>query len=204
MSFEDDEYWEEQYAPRRPASYADNTAVARDRYAQRYAEPEDDYDEPVEPVLPTRRTHRRPADPGDVQQGYNELAVRRQRRESGGGRAPRPGFDTQRPAWLGDPEFVPTDVSASDLAGPDSAVLDFNRPELGANFDGPEFPSTAVAARRGTPRRGPVRPQDADGHDETDEPFDHRVGMDRGSSIQSLAPDGYDARDDDWDDEPAR
>ena len=233
MSFEDDEYWEEEYSPRSPISYADNTAVARDRYAEprdrypdprdrypepadryaeprvRYAEPADRYGEPggrysdpIEPVLPARRPGRRSGGRAP-EPGYDELAVRRQRRESGTPRArrgldaePRGGFNAERPAWLDDPDFEPTDVSAPDLAGPDGAVLDFNRPELGANFDGPEFASSTP--HRGGSRRAPVRREQDDWDDEIDEPFDHRVGMDRRSSIQPLAPYGYDTPDDDW------
>ena len=44
MSFEDDEYWEDEYSVNaRPVSYLDNAAVDPDRYA----------DDPP-PVIPTR------------------------------------------------------------------------------------------------------------------------------------------------------
>jgi len=199
MSYEDDEYWEGEYSIRRPVSYADTTAVARERYSddrdrysddrerysddrERYSDDPERYSDDPEPVLPTRRRpNREPVD---------ELAARRRRRGPANARTPRGGFDTERPAWLDDPDFVPTDVSQPDLAGPDGAVLDFNRPELGANFDAPEFSSASAGRRRHAPR-----PADDDWDDEIDEPFDHRAGMDRQSTIQPLAPSpsyGYD------------
>ncbi len=147
MSFEDDEYWEDQYSSgSRPVSYADNTAVARDRYA-------DELD--LEPP-PSPRRAGRPVD---------ELAVRRRRRNTGPSRTPRGEFDSERPAWLDDPDFVPTDITQPDT---EAAVLDFNRPELGSDFDNPEFPSGGVPAAR-----------DDDRYDDIDEPFDHRAGLDR-------------------------
>src|SRR4051812_14840967 len=176
MSYEDDEYWEGEYSIRRPVPYADTTAVARERYSddrgrhshdrERYSDDRERYSDDPEPVLPTRRRpNREPVD---------ELAARRRRRGPANARTPRGGFDTERPAWLDDPDFVPTDVSQPDLAGPDGAVLDFNRPELGANFDAPEFSSASAGRRRHAPR-----PADDDWDDEIDEPFDHRAGMDR-------------------------
>ncbi|MEV7629497.1 hypothetical protein [Actinoplanes sp. NPDC089786] len=76
------------------------------------------------------------------------------------------GFDDRRPGWLDDPAFVPADVTPRGLAGSHGAVLDVNRPELGANFDSPEFGA---------------RSDHADWDDEIDEPFDHRRGMGRGT-----------------------
>ena len=73
----------------------------------------------------------------------DELAVHRRKRRQGRYRRPprrdgavQKGFDTERPSWLDDPDFEPTDVSTPD-AGHDSALLDFNRPELGGAFDAP-------------------------------------------------------------------
>jgi hypothetical protein len=74
------------------------------------------------------------------------------------------GFDDRRPSWLANPAFVPADVSPRGLAGSHGTVLDVNRPELGANFDSPDF-----GARGDHP----------DWDDEIDEPFDHRLRMDR-------------------------
>ena len=172
MSFEDDEYWEEQYSDRSGVA----SAVARDRYA-----------EPNSP--PPFRGARGGAGPvvrtstwdGEIESGPDapdidldppdELAARRRRRSRSGpppartgsssrSTSSRDGFDNARPDWLNDPDFVPTDVSAPDLAGPDSDVLDFNRPELGANFDNPEF--SAPAAPRGGPRSRRAAPDYSD------------------------------------------
>jgi hypothetical protein len=69
------------------------------------------------------------------------------------------GFDDRRPSWLDNPAFVPADVTSRGLTGSHLAVLDVNRPELGANFDSPEFG---------------VRNDRYERDDEIDEPFDHR------------------------------
>jgi tetratricopeptide (TPR) repeat protein len=240
MSFEDDEYWESEYSDRSPVSYGDNTAIARDRYAERPVPPDPDRYAARRPAPPEpdRYAARRPAppdpdryaaqrpapadpgppgrrstaprtvwddtdapeapDPGFAKRpapdpGVDELAARRKRRGTGrrgSAKRQRPvqeGFDTERPGWLDDPDFVPIDVSAPDLAGPESAILDFNRPELGAGFDAPEF--AAPPAARGRQRRSAPRVEDDDWDDEIDEPYDHRTGMDRRSTVRGL--DGY-------------
>jgi hypothetical protein len=165
MSFEDDAYWESEYTDRSSTRSSARSSAGSD-------------------------VSRRPAGPDAP---VDELAVRRKRRQGRYRRPPRrdgaeqKGFDTERPSWLDDPDFVPTDVSAPD-AGHDSAVLDFNRPELGGAFDAP------VAGRwtgHGVPDVGPrVAPRlDDDWDDEIDEPYDHRAGMDRRSTVRGL--DGY-------------
>jgi hypothetical protein len=137
-----------------------------------------------------RKAVSRPAAPP-----VDELAARRKRRKSRYRRPPRgdggvqKGFDTERPSWLDDPDFVPTDVSGPDVAGHDSAVLDFNRPELGAAFDAPGHRWTG---------RDVHRAEDDDWDDEIDEPFDHRAGMDRRSTVPGLG--GYVSSREDWDD----
>ena len=110
----------------------------------------------------------------------DELAARRERRQGRYRRRPRrdggvqKGFDSERPSWLDDPDFVPPDVSSPDVtAGHGSPVLDFNRPELGAAFDAP--------SRQWTADSPPVADDD-DWDDEIDEPYDHRVGTGRRSS----------------------
>lgn len=85
------------------------------------------------------------------------------RRGTGAGRVQR-GFDDRRPSWLDNPAFVPADVTPRGLAGSHGAVLDVNRPEFGANFDSPDFGA---------------RGDHHDWDDDIDEPFDHRLGMDR-------------------------
>ncbi|MFG1610696.1 hypothetical protein [Actinoplanes sp. NPDC049265] len=88
---------------------------------------------------------------------------RRDRRTGSAARVQR-GFDDRRPSWLDNPAFVPADVSRRGLAGSHGTVLDVNRPELGANFDSPDFG---------------VRRDHSDWDDEIDEPFDHRPALDR-------------------------
>jgi hypothetical protein len=171
MSFEDDAYWESEYTDRSTA----RSAVSRRP------------DAPDGPV--------------------DELAVRRKRRQGRYRRPPRPdgsvqkGFDTERPGWLDDPGFVPTDVSAPD-AGHDLAVLDFNRPELGGAFDAPAAgrwtgPDVPHGVPDVVPRVAP-RVEDDDWDDEIDEPYDHRAGMDRRSTVRGL--NGYVPSPEDWDD----
>ena len=48
MSFEDDEYWEEEYSDQSAVPYTDNTAVAHDRYSARRV-PSDDPNSPRRP-----------------------------------------------------------------------------------------------------------------------------------------------------------
>src|SRR3954468_6892964 len=102
MSFEDDEYWEDEYDQ---YSLMPNTAVVQERHYAKRTEPD--------PVIPTRRR----GDPVD------ELAQPRQRRAvTGGGGA----CDSQRPSWLDDPGFVPIDTSRPNLAGDEFEDVDFN------------------------------------------------------------------------------
>src|SRR5690349_9083647 len=105
MSFEDDEYWEAEYSDQ-ALPYADSAAVARDRYPDAgmpYAEPSH------RPAPP--RTSWADDEFGD-DEGYDELAARRQRRQIGYPRSPdrqkriRSAFDAERPDWLDDPGFA--------------------------------------------------------------------------------------------------
>src|SRR5688572_14076373 len=98
MSFEDDEYWDDEYSDH---SAMTNAAVVQERNHTPRSGPD--------PVLPTRR-------PTPGASPVDELAARRQRRATGGGK-PQAAFDSQRPSWLDDPEFVPIDTSAPNLAG---------------------------------------------------------------------------------------
>jgi hypothetical protein len=149
MSFEDDEYWEDEYSE---YSIMPNSAVVQERQFQKRTAPD--------PVIPTRR-------PGDPDGPVDELAARRRRRNTG--RQPQVAFDSQRPSWLDDPDFAPVDTSVPNLAGDEFADVDFNRPELGADFDAPDFPipSTGDVRQRRDDRFG-------DYPDDIDEPFDHR------------------------------
>ncbi|HEY0000496.1 MAG TPA: hypothetical protein VGB74_08580, partial [Actinoplanes sp.] len=113
MSYEDDEYWDDEYSE---YSLMPNTAVVQERHFAKRTEPD--------PVIPTRR--HRSGEPGPV----DELAARRQRRSTPG--QPQPSFDSERPSWLDDPDFVPIDTSVPNLAGSEFDDIDFNRPELGA------------------------------------------------------------------------
>src|SRR5690349_15041811 len=151
MSFEDDEYWDEEYSE---YSIVPNAAVVQERQYQRRDTPE--------PVIPTRR--------GGPDSPVDELAARRRRRSQGNTageppRAPQVAFDSQRPSWLDDPDFVPIDTSQPNLAGDDFDDVDFNRPELGADFDAPDTFADS-AQRRHNDRY--------DLHDDIDEPYDHR------------------------------
>lgn len=190
MSFEDDEYWEEQYSDHSRGG----AALARDRYSDSYSAPVPD--PAPRPRAPRGQVIRTSTWDGEIEPAIDldappadELAARRRRRSGkspvrSGTEAPQgDGFDSARPGWLDDPEFVPTDVSGPDLAGPDSEVLDFNRPELGANFDNPEYqsPAGAVASRRPPARRTPPprehRPDRRfDGPDLSDPDFVHGFG----------------------------
>ena len=155
MSFEDDEYWDEEYSE---YSLMPKSAVAQERQYTRRTEPDR--------VIPTRR-------PGTDSSGpVDELAARRQRRAAGNTvpsapRKPQKMFDSQRPDWLNDPGFSPVDTSAPNLTGDEYDDVDFNRPELGADFDAPEFPSTTGNPQRRDDRFG-------DFPDDVDEPYDHR------------------------------
>jgi tetratricopeptide (TPR) repeat protein len=195
MSFEDDEYWDEQYSDNSSVAYVENTAVAHDRYAARRTH--------ADSVLPTRRPGRESgrrddliepvdseafvdlglAEAGDG--GFDELAVRRRRRENVYQRSAnrdkriQSAFDSARPGWLDDPDFVPPDVSGPNLAGPDSDLLDVNRPELGANFDEPDAGYTPDLPGDGRQRRS-MSGRPGDRFDDVDMPgYDQRVYRDR-------------------------
>ena len=158
MSFEDDEYWDEEYSE---YSIVPNAAVVQERQHERRDVPDS--------VIPTRRG-------GDPDAPADELAARRRRRSQGNSagdqpRRPQVAFDTQRPSWLDDPDFVPIDTSQPNLAGDDFGSVDFNRPELGADFDAPDT-TYADTTYADTSSR---RPDDRyDPQDDIDEPFDHR------------------------------
>src|SRR3954447_25481395 len=77
MSFEDDEYWEDEYSE---YSLMPRAAVIQEQKYERRSAPD--------PVIPTRRT-------GDDDGPVDELADRRRRRAQGG-----EPFDAQRPSWL--------------------------------------------------------------------------------------------------------
>ncbi|HEU4349257.1 MAG TPA: tetratricopeptide repeat protein [Actinoplanes sp.] len=150
MSFEDDEYWDEEYADPSPAGYA----VVRDRAVPPARRP--DIPVPRRPVRAPAWDHRPDQPAADLDREpappVDELAARRRRRSRANGRGDAPpggGFDAARPGWLDDPDFQPIDTT-QPLA--ESEVVDFNRPELGADFDNPEFPGTGTARnRRGVP-----------------------------------------------------
>ncbi|MCY1139719.1 hypothetical protein OWR29_17090 [Actinoplanes sp. Pm04-4] len=149
MSFEDDEYWEDEYSE---YSIMPQSAVVQERQYERRESPDG--------VIPTRR--------GNPDGPVDELAARRQRRAHGNVGAdgrPQAAFDTQRPSWLDDPDFAPVDTSQPNLAGDDFEDVDFNRPELGADFDAPDTFADS-AQRRHNDRY--------DLHDDIDEPYDHR------------------------------
>ncbi|HET6533483.1 MAG TPA: hypothetical protein VFH03_23090, partial [Actinoplanes sp.] len=258
MSFEDDEYWDEEYS--------DNSAVARDRYSARRASSGEAHSPARRPAagdpLPGARRPaaadpspgaRRPAagDPvsgarrrggpeplpprrpqssigqvrtstwdGEINdpvidldrgQPADELAARRKKRSRANSRGtgtppatPGPArgdFDTARPGWLDDPDFVPTDTSQPL---PDSEIVDFNRPEFGADFDNPEFPGSGAAARR----RRPGPPHHNDDFDYLDPSYDdaaYAADMARfgGDPTPQLGFDRYDGYDHQGFDDPA-
>ncbi|MCM4077792.1 hypothetical protein LXN57_09455, partial [Actinoplanes sp. TRM88002] len=147
MSFEDDEYWEDEYSE---YSIMPQSAVVQERQYQRRDSPD--------PIIPTRR--------GEPGSRVDELAARRQRRAHGNaGGEPRAAFDAARPSWLDDPDFSPVDTSQPNLAGDDFSDVDFNRPELGADFDAPDTFADSVQRRHN---------DRYDRHDDIDEPYDHR------------------------------
>ncbi|GAA0444635.1 hypothetical protein Aca07nite_53820 [Actinoplanes capillaceus] len=133
MSFEDDEYWEDEYSE---YSFMPSSAVMQEQHYTKRTVPD--------PVIPTRRRAG----------GADEAAAQR---------AKRTAFDGERPSWLNDPDFEPIDTSVDNLVGDDFDDVDFNRPELGVDFDKPDFPIIDPAARpdlrRGAApqRRGPDR-----------------------------------------------
>ncbi|GID62595.1 hypothetical protein Acy02nite_04760 [Actinoplanes cyaneus] len=133
MSFEDDEYWDEEY---NEYSFMPKYAVAQERHFEKRTAPD--------PVIPTRR----PAE-GD------KPAARRSGRN---GEKPAVAFDDKRPSWLDDPNFVPIDTSVDNLSGNYFDDVDFNRPELGMDFDKPDFPIVDPAALQ-NPERQRRRPQ---------------------------------------------
>jgi tetratricopeptide (TPR) repeat protein len=173
MSFEDDEYWDEEYSDHSAKSNA--AAAPERRYARRGPES----------LIPTRRPEDE-FDPGHV----DELAARRQRRAGGSApRKPQAAFDSERPSWLDDPDFVPVDTSVPNLAGSEFADVDFNRPELGADFDAPDLFAQPTARRRADDPYAAFP-------DDIDEPYDHRI-------YHTGRP--ADADDEGWvDDAPAR
>jgi hypothetical protein len=175
MSFEDDEYWDEEYSDHSATSPA---AVVRQRQFTRRTAPD--------PVIPTRRGGQGPRpDSLRYEEHVDELAARRQRRTTGhpptvDRHKPPQVFDAQRPSWLDDPAFVPVDTSAPDLAGDDFADVDFNRPELAADFDSPEFP----VGDRGVSRPADPWARSAGRPDDIDEPYDHRAVQPDNRSVQ--------------------
>jgi hypothetical protein len=118
MSYEDDSDCNNRYCATSPIALADVTAKARER-------------RPGQPSA-TLRTRRA----GSGQQPSRHLAMRRTRRRTGV-ESPvlQRGFDSVRPAWLDNPDFVPVDTSEPDLAGPDNPVLDYTRPEWGMSAE---------------------------------------------------------------------
>jgi hypothetical protein len=99
MSFEDDEYWESEYSDRPPVSYADNTAIARDRSAARRPAPAD-------PLSP----HRRPPESGKAWDDYDEPS------------APDRGFAEPTAPDRGFAEPAAPDRGFAEPAAPDPAV----------------------------------------------------------------------------------
>ncbi|MEU4562320.1 tetratricopeptide repeat protein [Actinoplanes sp. NPDC023936] len=122
MSFEDDEYWADEYDE---YSFMPQSAVVQEKHYARRTAPD--------PVIPTRRTR-----------GDGEAPATR-----------RAAFDERRPSWLDDPDFEPIDTSRPNLAGNDFDDVDFNRPELGVDFDKPDFPIQDPDARPDLRRRAP-------------------------------------------------
>jgi hypothetical protein len=145
MSFEDDEYWEDEYSE---YSIMPSAAVIQEKQYTKRTMPD--------PVIPTRR-------PGGSGDPVDELAERRRRRT---GNRPVEVFDTDRPGWLDDPDFTPVDTSRPNLAGDED--VDYNRPELGADFDAPDFPMSSTGD---LPAR---EDRFGDYDDDIDEPYDHR------------------------------
>jgi hypothetical protein len=141
MSFEDDEYWDDEYDQ---YSLVPNAAVVQEKKYDRRTAPD--------PVIPTRRRD-------DDEEPVDELAARRVKRAT---------FDAQRPSWLDDPDFVPIDTSRPNLAGDAYDDVDFNRPELGADFDSPEFPIS------GPRQKDDPYAEFSDYDDDIDQPYDHR------------------------------
>jgi hypothetical protein len=83
MSFEDDEYWDDEYSE---YSLVPNAAVIQEKKYERRSAPD--------PVIPTRRR-----DGDDDETPVDELAARRKRRAAGSD-----PFGAQRPSWLDDPD----------------------------------------------------------------------------------------------------
>ncbi|WP_127553258.1 hypothetical protein [Actinoplanes sp. OR16] len=165
MSYEDDEYWAEEYDE---YSFMPQSAVVQERHYSRRTAPD--------PVIPTRRTG-----------GDNAHAKR--------------SFDDQRPSWLDDPDFVPIDTSKPNLVGDDFADVDFNRPELGVDFDKPDFPIQDPAARPDL-RRGASSDRYA-----TRTPASPRSSPDSWDETPARRPlrrEGRAVRDDRWDDDDLR
>ncbi|HWS38610.1 MAG TPA: hypothetical protein VN408_38480 [Actinoplanes sp.] len=126
MSYEDDEYWEDEYSE---YSFMPSSAVIQERHYTKREVPD--------AVMPTRRR-------ADLSE--DELAARRQKKAS---------FDSERPSWLDEPDFVPVDTNVDNLVGDDFDDIDFNRPELGIDFDKPDFPIVDPAARPDLRRGAP-------------------------------------------------
>ncbi|WP_157411393.1 hypothetical protein [Actinoplanes rectilineatus] len=169
MSFEDDEYWEDEYSE---YSFMPSSAVIQEKHYTRRTSPD--------PVMPTRRRDE------DSAEGVAEQ------------RSPRPLFDAQRPSWLDEPDFVPVDTSVDNLVGDEFDDIDFNRPELGVDFDKPDFPIVDPAARpdlrRGAP--GDKRESGRYGGESPRGDFGSSRSSRGGSSRNGSSPSPRESRDD--------
>ncbi|MBW6435382.1 hypothetical protein KZ829_16715 [Actinoplanes hulinensis] len=165
MSFEDDEYWDDEYSE---YSFMPSSAVMQEQHYTKRTVPD--------PVIPTRRRAG----------GADEVAAQQ---------AKRTAFDGERPSWLNDPDFEPIDTSVDNLVGDDFDDIDFNRPELGVDFDKPDFPIIDPAARpdlrRGAAprRRGPDRYDPAAGERRDRRADDREPGRPSGGRSERR-PDG--------------
>jgi hypothetical protein len=174
MSFEDDEYWADEYDE---YSFMPSSAVKQEKHYTKRTAPD--------PVMPTRRRGAAPDDPGR--------------------RPTKAAFDSERPSWLDDPDFEPIDTSVDNLVGDDFDDVDFNRPELGVDFDKPDFPIVDPAARPDLRRGGAAqrrggdnRYERTDGARRGDDREPVRNDRDHASSrYRDQGPDG-------WDDTPGR
>ncbi|MEV0900107.1 hypothetical protein [Actinoplanes sp. NPDC049802] len=167
MSFEDDEYWEDEYSE---YSFMPSSAVVQENPYTKRTVPD--------PVIPTRRRSGGPADDAAVQ------------------RAKRAAFDSERPSWLDDPDFEPIDTSVDNLAGDDFDDIDFNRPELGVDFDKPDFPIVDPAARPELRRGAAPQRRGADRYERT--PGHRADDREPGRYAEPRYPDDAPARRDDY------